>query len=210
MSYNPEKFWEARLATGINNPCAAGRMDRSAMFNWELFAKSAVKVHQVLSDFKGVGSLLEVGVGNGFFIPFLSAHAENYTGCDITDVNFKSLWAKYDMNLKLQKVDICGQLPTDWDNSFHTIVMLDVEQHITDGDKWLKAMENIKRIMSKEAPAYFICTTWNSELITPRTDYEVARPFYDYQKQFDSPEFHTEIVCQYRDKCLFVAERLQV
>jgi len=209
VTYNEEEFWKCRLGEfKISDPRGAGRKDRSLMENHEMFAKAAVKLFRVLDEMHGVGKLLDIGIGNGYFIPFMSSLATHYTGIDITDVNFEQLTERYGDGIELLKVDICGQVPTNWNKGkFDTIVMLDVEQHIVERDKWKKMISNVKFLMNPAVQSAFICTTWNAHHMTERTDYEVARPYEDYLMEFPEPDFCVVHLGSYRDKGMFVVER---
>lgn len=207
MTYDPTIYWHTRLGKGTDDPCGAGRKDRCKITNWELFAKSAVQVYKLLDGYNGIGDTLEVGLGNGFFIPFISALATTYRGCDITNVNFGQFAEKYGEEVMLQKVDICGELPTDWHtNKFDTIVMLDVEQHIVHYKQWIGMINNIKSIL--RPLGRLICTTWNVPTTRLKSEYEIERSMDEYHVEFHEPEYFCEIVDFYRDKRLFVVEAL--
>lgn len=207
MTYDPMTYWQTRLKEGTDDPCGAGRKDKCKMANWETFAKAAVKVYKLLDSYNGIGDTLEVGLGNGFFIPFIASLATTYRGCDITDVNFGRLADKYGNEEVFLKVDICGQLPTNWvTDKFDCIVMLDVEQHIVDPVKWKGMIDNIKSILRPRGR--FICTTWNVPFTKAKSEYEVERSMDDYHLQFHEPDYFCEIVNFYRDKRLFVVEAL--
>ncbi len=94
-------------------------------------------------------SVFEIGPGSGFYTNyFYQAGVKNYLGADISDASVKKLSAKYSIFSFIRK-----DISEDDDfiaankEAFDLICIVDVLLHITDDDKFRKAIENIGKLL---------------------------------------------------------------
>lgn len=95
--------------------------------------------------------VLEIGIGNGSHAQFLSKHAKNFTGIDITDYSIKSTKKRFDLfnlNGKILKMDAENmEFP---DNYFDFVWSWGVIHHSANPENILK---EIKRVLKPEGKA---------------------------------------------------------
>lgn len=85
-------------------------------------------------------SMVEIGIGVGYWTDYFnSLGVKHYLGNDIAEVSVTNLSKKYPQYEFLQGDISEVKLP---ENRFDIGVMIDVTQHITDDDRFNKAMDN--------------------------------------------------------------------
>ena len=102
-------------------------------------------------------SVVEIGCGVGYWTDyFKSFGVKNYTGNDIAEIsvtNLKKMFPDYNF---IQGDISEVMLP---ENSFTLGVMIDVTQHITDDQRFNKAMDNLWKSLKQDA--FLIITMWD-------------------------------------------------
>src|SRR4030095_1904038 len=101
--------------------------------------------------------MVEIGVGVGYWTEYFSSlGVKNYLGNDIAEISVTNLGKKYPA-YKFVQGDISEvMLP---ENKFDIGVMIDVTQHITDDERFNKAMDNLWK--SLKHGAFLIITMWD-------------------------------------------------
>jgi len=201
--FNPQKYWDDRMEQWGTDPRGAGNKTLSVGENLAMFAGAVTSmidngIHEIFEN----AVVLEIGVGNGYFIPFYKAWGmQQYTGADITDKNFGEIHSKND-NLVLIKKNITEDLLQS-DPVCDLIIMIDTEQHIVDDKDFKKAMKNIHDML--KPGGRILMTTWDTKTLEQTTDYEVKRPLDDILKYL--PNYRLSAVFPYRDKFIFWAQK---
>jgi SAM-dependent methyltransferase len=150
--YVPEKYWEERLCRDFSLT-GVGHLGFSLEYNKWLYKSRLSTIKRVLKD-KNINyqekSLLDIGVGTGFYIPFWEKLGiKNITGIDITTKSVEELKKKYP-KYDFIKADISEQnLPLS--KKFDIITAFDVLFHIIDEEKFEQAIRNIKKFSHKNA-----------------------------------------------------------
>ncbi|MBC7254366.1 MAG: class I SAM-dependent methyltransferase [Actinobacteria bacterium] len=138
-------------------------------------------------DFAGK-KVMEIGVGNGFYLNFCAKDSAYYCAVDITDALFAELSRRYP-EVHFIKADVCN---LNLDEKFDIIIMIDVIEHIVNENDLASAMANVKNCLAPNGvfilgPVHkrttkhlFYVHFWSLDVITKFfQDYhiEVARPF---------------------------------
>ncbi len=86
--------------------------------------------------------VLEIGCGTGYFTSLLEdLGVRSYAGCDVTDVLFPDLRARFP-HFRFQQKDVTSEpLNGLWD----VVLMIDVLEHIVDEQRLSRALENVRR-----------------------------------------------------------------
>lgn len=205
--YDPETYWGERLGSAGESHKGAGRKDWPEDVQEAIFRTAGSLVLQVLRDVPCT-RLLEIGLGHGHFAGrFRSAFGDNlaYTGLDVTDANFPMIREKLGKlpggadRTTLVKADITEGIPVS--GPFDVVVMLDVEQHIVDDDKYARAMANIVSVI--RPGGRFVTTSW-LENQPQRLPYEKRRDLGLMRSAF--PIRGLRPLIPYRDKYLIVID----
>jgi SAM-dependent methyltransferase len=140
-------------------------------------------------------AIVEIGIGVGYWTEFFrSLGAKDYTGNDIAEIsiiNLQKMYPEYNfIHGDISEV----KLP---ENRFDLGVMIDVTQHITDDERFNRAMDNLWR--SLKGGAKLIITMWDpaknvylaNKLRLNRI--EKPRGIEWYQKVFTNAEVLTKV-----------------
>ncbi len=102
-------------------------------------------------------NIIEIGVGVGYWTEyFKSLGAKQYTGNDIAEISVTNLKKQFPEYNFIQGDISEVKLP---ENTFDLGVMIDVTQHITDDDRFNKAMDNLWKSLKHDA--FLIITMWD-------------------------------------------------
>jgi ubiquinone/menaquinone biosynthesis C-methylase UbiE len=160
FNYKPKTFWNELLTNSFDLK-GVGHYRMSNEENLKMYLKKK-KILAEEMDKAGVTvapdiSMVEIGVGVGYWTDFFnSLGIKNYLGNDIAEISVQNLQKKYP-GYKFIQGDISEvMLP---ENSFDIGVMIDVTQHITDDERFNKAMDNLWKSLKREA--FLIITMWD-------------------------------------------------
>jgi SAM-dependent methyltransferase len=160
FSYKPKKFWN-ELLTNSFDLRGVGHYRMSNEENLSMYEKKKkILTGEMLKSQVLVSpntSIIEIGVGVGYWTEyFFSLGAKNYTGNDIAEISITKLRQKY-LNYKFLLGDISEiSLP---EKTYDLGVMIDVTQHITDDERFAKAMDNLWKSLKRGAN--LIITMWD-------------------------------------------------
>ncbi|MCI0448935.1 MAG: class I SAM-dependent methyltransferase [Chlorobi bacterium] len=160
FSYKPKKFWN-ELLTNSFDLRGVGHYRMSNEENLRMYEKKKkILTGEMLKSQVLVShntSIIEIGVGVGYWTEFFRSHgAKNYTGNDIAEISITKLQQKYP-DYKFLHGDISEvTLP---EKTFDLGVMIDVTQHITDEERFNKAMDNLWKSLKRGA--FLIITIWD-------------------------------------------------
>ncbi len=162
FSYKPKTFWN-ELLTNSFDLRGVGHYRMSNEENLKMYEeKKAI----IAAEMKKSGvtvtkdtSIVEIGIGVGYWTDYFhSLGAVNYTGNDIAEIAVTELSKKYPQYTFIQGDISEVMLP---ENKFDLGVMIDVTQHITDDDRFNKAMDNLWK--SLKSGAKLMITMWDPE-----------------------------------------------
>lgn len=143
----------------------------------------------------GRARALDIGCGTGHYAQvFRGAGGTRYLGIDITDALFDELRREYP-GFEFRKHDIT-QHPLN--ETYDLIIMIDVTQHITDAQKFSRALGHVRASLTPAGR--FVVTSW-LDASARRSFYEVSRTMDDYRRAFPDDTFSAPV--NYRDKFLF-------
>ncbi len=160
FSYKPKTFWN-ELLTNSFDLRGVGHYRMSNEENLKMYEeKKAI----IAAEMKKSGvtitkdtAIIEIGMGVGYWTDYFhSLGAENYTGNDIAEIAVTELSKKYPQYSFIQGDISEVKLP---ENKFDLGVMIDVTQHITDDDRFNKAMDNLWK--SLKSGALLMITMWD-------------------------------------------------
>ena len=160
FNYKPKKFWNELLSNSFDLR-GVGHYRLSSEENMKMYEKKKkiltgemLKAQVLVSPNT---SIIEIGIGVGYWTDyFRSLGAKNYTGNDIAEISITKLQQKYP-DYKFIHGDISEiSLP---EKTFDMGVMIDVTQHITDDERFNKAMDNLWKSLKRGA--YLIITMWD-------------------------------------------------
>jgi SAM-dependent methyltransferase len=131
--------------------------------------------------------VLDVGCGTGHFAQVLFNNGvRNYLGIDIVDTLFDGLQSKFP-DFRFRKVDI-SMLPMT--GTFDLIIAMDILQHITNEDKFVFALNNIRSVL-KPGGTIIISTPLGE--YRREAFYFTVRPLNEFQKIFSDFEISEPI-----------------
>jgi len=160
FNYKPKKFWNELLSNSFDLR-GVGHYRLSSEENLKMYEKKKkiltgemLKAQVLVSPNT---SIIEIGIGVGYWTEFFRAlGAKNYTGNDIAEISITKLKQRYP-DYKFIHGDISEiSLP---EKTFDMGVMIDVTQHITDDERFNKAMDNLWKSLKRGA--YLIITMWD-------------------------------------------------
>lgn len=160
FNYKPKTFWNELLTNSFDLK-GVGHYRLSNEENLKMYEeKKAILVEEMQTAGVTITpetNIVEIGIGVGYWTDFFnSLGAVKYTGNDIADISVNNLQKKYPQ-YKFILGDISEvMLP---ENTFDLGVMIDVTQHITDDERFNKAMDNLWR--SLKSGAKLIITMWD-------------------------------------------------
>lgn len=181
--YQPEEYWEKRLAEH-SNLTGVGHISFDENYNKYLYKlkestlKLVLKKYQVEVKNKNI---LDVGSGTGFFIDFYSKlGARSITGIDIAPKSIENLKKKYP-NFKFKMIDISSKdVPLILKNEYDIINVFDVLYHIIDRKRFENAINNIGK-MIKNGGYIFITDVFDNKNTSP-ADHVRFRSLDSYKK----------------------------
>jgi len=143
--------------------------------------------------------ILDIGCGIGYYTAiFKNQGTRNYLGLDITDELFPELKKKYP-DFTFAKHDVTEKAI---EGKYDLVIMIDVTQHITEEQKFKKAMKHIREALSDKG--IFIVTSWLDETKV-NSYYEKSRSMDSYITCF--PGFYFSKPLEFRDKFIFTMHR---
>jgi SAM-dependent methyltransferase len=160
FSYKPKTFWNELLSNSFDLR-GVGHYRLSNEENLRMYEKKKEIISGEMDKFGIVlnpaTNILEIGCGTGFWTEFLKERgAKKYTGNDIAEISVKKLSGKYH-EFNFIHGDI-SEIPLK-ENTYDLCFMIDVTQHITEDEKFNKALSNIWN--SLKPGSYFIVTIWD-------------------------------------------------
>jgi SAM-dependent methyltransferase len=160
FSYKPSTFWNDLLTNSFDLR-GVGHYRLSNKENQKMYEKKKEIIVNELNKcgikIDGSMDILEIGCGVGYWTEFFKQlGVKHYTGNDIAEISVKKLSEQYKEYLFIQG-DI-SEIPLPKD-TFDIALMIDVTQHITDDEKFIKAIANIWSSVKHEG--YFIVTIWD-------------------------------------------------
>ncbi len=160
FSYKPKTFWN-ELLTNSFDLRGVGHYRMSNEENLKMYEeKKAIIAAEMKKSGVNVSkdtAIIEIGMGVGYWTDYFhSLGAENYTGNDIAEIAVTELSKKYPQYSFIQGDISEVKLP---ENKFDLGVMIDVTQHITDDDRFNKAMDNLWK--SLKSGAMLMITMWD-------------------------------------------------
>jgi SAM-dependent methyltransferase len=195
-SYDPNLYWEDQLGRFGSDLRGPGKGGLSKQENTELY-RSGERSLESLTDSLQIdwsGRFGEIGPGNGYWLNWLTQHgATDYTGFDITDVLFPLLRERWP-HARLVRQDVTT-VPLSCD--FDVLFMIDVTQHILDGQNFRRAMTHCRKAM--KPGGHFLVTSW-LQPYQQISELEVMRPLKHYAKLFKGWQLTGPIA--FRDKSL--------
>lgn len=160
FNYKPKTFWNELLSNSFDLR-GVGHYRMSNEENLKMYEEKkkilAGEMQKAGVNITPDTSMVEIGIGVGYWTDYFnSLGVKEYLGNDIAEVSVTNLQKKYPQYKFLQGDISEVKLP---ENSFDTGVMIDVTQHITDDDRFNKAMDNLWK--SLKSGAYLIITMWD-------------------------------------------------
>jgi len=202
--YDAEKYWNDLHVKYGADIRAVGR-HRDEDKDMELYANSEEIFVKLCSrtgiDFKKC-RVLEIGCGSGYWTSVVAGlGCPDYLGGDISDFAIKKArkeFPKYNFEcLDVTEQEIQGQ--------YDVIMMIDVTQHITDRDKFVYAMENVRHALKKDG--HFIVTSYLKDRPEQYNFYCVPWHLEDYQIVFSEDAYAFAIEDGFNEKQIMVIER---
>ena len=160
FSYKPKTFWNDLLTNSFDLK-GVGHYRLSNEENLKMYEDKKRIITGVLQNtdvnISAQTNVVEIGIGVGYWTDYFnSLGVTNYTGNDIAEISVKNLKAKYP-HYNFVQGDISEvMLP---ENTFDFGAMIDVTQHITDDDRFDKAMDNLWK--SLKIGAHLLITMWD-------------------------------------------------
>ena len=160
FSYKPKTFWNELLSNSFDLR-GVGHFRMSNEENLKMYEKKKkIILDEINKNNVSINSstaVFEIGCGVGYWTEmFEEMGVKNYTGNDIADISIKTLSEKFP-GYEFIRGDI-SETPLQ-ENVYDLGFMIDVTQHITDDESFIKGLSNIWR--SLKAGAYFIVTIWD-------------------------------------------------
>ena len=155
MDFDPKSYWENRLKKYCSLE-GVGYQGRSLNWNHFFYKTKLRAMNRALNklglDIRGYKAL-DVGTGIGFWIDYLlEKKVKSVTGIDISFSSIKFCKRKYS-NLKNIEF-FCGNISDDTfvsenlSGGYDLVTAFDVLYHITNDDKFKKAIKNIANILN--------------------------------------------------------------
>ena len=160
FSYKPKTFWNEMLTDSFDLK-GVGHFRMSNEENLKMYEEKKRVLAGVMEKCNlkpdSSTSVVEIGCGVGYWTDyFKSFGVKTYTGNDIAEIsvtNLKKMFPDYNfIQGDISEVKLS-------EDTFDLGVMIDVTQHITDDDRFNKAMDNLWK--SLKTGAYLIITMWD-------------------------------------------------
>lgn len=196
--YRAESFWRRRHQRYQFDMRGVGNCGRSHAENVRDY-QEATRVFLELCRGNDVDfphtSMLDIGCGTGHYAEvFQAGGGTRYLGVDIADALFPELESRHP-GFAFRKLDISEE---PLDDTFDLITMIDVTQHVTNPDRFSRAMQHVQS--SLPSHGVFIVTSWLDDSAR-KSFYEVSRPIEAYAREFPGYRFSPPV--KYRDKYMF-------
>jgi 2-polyprenyl-3-methyl-5-hydroxy-6-metoxy-1,4-benzoquinol methylase len=200
--YNAQQYWQDRFKKYGFSLQGAGHEGMTEIENQQRYA-SAAKFFTELCIEQGIdfqnARVLDIGCGTGYYTKICNEmKVKDYTGIDITNVLLPEIEKKFPLYRFIQK-DITED---EIHEKFDLIYMIDVIEHIVTQDKFISAMQNIKKCMTDKS--VFI--------ISPLVDRGKKLLFYlrmwtiqDVQQQF--PGYNIKTIDNILDDYLLIIKK---
>ena len=160
FNYKPKTFWNELLSNSFDLR-GVGHYRMSNEENLKMYEEKK-KILAGVMEKAGLKitpgtSMVEIGIGVGYWTEYFNRlGVKDYLGNDIAEVSVTNLRKEYPQYEFLQGDISEVKLP---ENRFDVGVMIDVTQHITDDDRFNKAMDNLWK--SLKSGAHLIITMWD-------------------------------------------------
>ncbi len=158
--YRPKTFWNEMLTDSFDLK-GVGHFRMSNEENLKMYEEKKRIVSEEMQKagvaIDGSVNIVEIGCGVGYWTEYLKGlGAKHYTGNDIAEISITNLKKMYPEYSFIQG-DVSEVMLTE--NTFDIGVMIDVTQHITDDDRFKRAMDNLWK--SLKSGAFLIITMWD-------------------------------------------------
>lgn len=160
FSYKPKTFWNELLTNSFDLK-GVGHYRLSNEENLKMYETKKKILDDQMSK-TGIKitpdtNIVEIGIGVGYWTDhFSSLGAKQYTGNDIAEISVSNLKQKYPEYSFIHGDISEVMLPQ---NKFDLGVMIDVTQHITDDERFDKAMDNLWKSLKRGT--FLIITMWD-------------------------------------------------
>lgn len=160
FNYKPKTFWNDLLTNSFDLK-GVGHYRLSNEENLKMYEKKK-DILKGEMDKAGISitpgmNIIEIGIGVGYWTEYFEQlGAKKYTGNDIAEISVANMKKKYPAYNFIQGDISEVMLPV---SSFELGVMIDVTQHITDDERFAKAMDNLWN--SLKSGAILIISMWD-------------------------------------------------
>ena len=151
-----QEYWDKLLSENTSLK-GVGSPNWPESYNLILYKKYLIGFEKVINELENSHSfrlnskvnIFEAGPGTGFYTNyFYLAGVKNYTGADISDASVRKLKEKYpEYNFIRKDISEDDIYVSKNENKFDLICIVDVLLHITDDDKFRRAVSNICRML---------------------------------------------------------------
>jgi len=162
FNYKPKTFWNDLLTNSFDLK-GVGHYRMSNEENLKMYEDKKRIIAGVLQNanvnVNDKTNVVEIGIGVGYWTDYFnSLGVKDYTGNDIAEISVTNLKAKYPQYNFIQGDISEVMLP---ENTFDFGAMIDVTQHITDDDRFNKAMDNLWKSLKKGS--HLLITMWDPQ-----------------------------------------------
>lgn len=160
FNYKPKTFWNELLTNSFDLK-GVGHYRMSNEENLKMYEKKkeilAEQMNKAGIKITPETRMVEIGVGVGYWTEYFhTLGVKNYLGNDIAEISVATLGKKYTEYEFIQGDISEVMLPM---GQFDIGVMIDVTQHITDDNRFEKAMDNLWKSLNNGA--FLIITMWD-------------------------------------------------
>jgi SAM-dependent methyltransferase len=144
-SYQPAEYWSRRLAEHFDLR-GTGHLSYSPLYNRWVYRRKRRILGAALEDVAAVDPALDVGAGTGWAVHELLKLGADVEGCDLTDVAVARLGERFPGSAFFRCELGTDPLPRS-EAAYNLVTMLDVAYHITDDDRWARAVHEVARVL---------------------------------------------------------------
>ena len=181
MTYQPREFWERRLREQFDLR-GTGETGLPLAYNRACYALRREVLARALAD-AGLDprgrTVLDVGCGSGFFTAYYLARGAAVTGLDIAPTSIKRLQARHP-GARFLLADV-GDRPVE--GGFDLVNVFDVLYHITDDERWERALRHVARAV---APGGALLVTDTFAALGAGAAHNRMRPLARYRAVLES------------------------
>lgn len=183
FSAEEKSYWEERLRDnwGLRG---VGYLGYGAPYNKWLYAVRKRVVQRCIADLPlnlSNARVLDIGSGTGFWLDvWRDCGAKSITGMDVTTAAASRLRAAYP-GMEVLQMDVAGG--PKWETlqrSFDLVSAFDVLFHITDDQRFHRALTNISRALAPGG--YFVFSDNFVHGAAVRSDHQVSRPLKEIEQ----------------------------